>query len=255
MIPSFFLAHGSPMIAIENTAYTATLAKLGEQTQATALVVFTSHWETDPITISFRDDPYDMIYDFSGFPRELYTFKYPAKGSTKIASRVAQLIEKKGFYVRKDSKRGIDHGTWALLARMYPKADLPVVQVSVNPTLSPKEQFVIGEALRGLGHDNILVLASGVTVHNLREVEWGLTTPEPWAVEFDEWLIDKVQKWDLEALFNYEVYAPHASLAVPTAEHFLPLYIAMGSGDPQSLPEVIHRHYEAGSLSYLCFKF
>jgi 4,5-DOPA dioxygenase extradiol len=106
-----------------------------------------------------------------------------------------------------------------------------------------------------LGHEDILVIGSGATVHNLRMLMWEQSTPEPWAVEFDDWLIDKVQKKDLDALFSYETLAPYVRWAVPRAEHFIPLFIAMGSADPTAQPKVIHRHYEMGTLSYLCFEF
>jgi 4,5-DOPA dioxygenase extradiol len=255
VVPSLFLAHGSPMLAIEDNDYTQFLAKLGETIRPKAIVIFTAHWETENPTVSFRDDVYETIYDFGGFPPELYAVKYPAKGSTEIASVVAKRLENQSFVVKKDASRGLDHGSWTLLYRMYPQADIPVVQVSVNPYLSPQEQFKLGEALQGLGKEDILVIGSGVTVHNLRILKWDQTTPEPWAIEFDDWLIEKLQNKDLDALFRYEDEAPHARLAVPRAEHFVPFYIAMGSGDPQSQAKVIHRHYEFGNLSYLCFQF
>lgn len=254
MVPSLFLAHGSPMLAIETNEYTHFLANLGQRIKPKAIVVFTAHWETEVLTISSRDDVYETIYDFYGFPDELYTVKYPAKGSTQIASILEERFENRGINVKKDSVRGLDHGSWTLLSRMYPKADIPVIQISVNPYLSANEQFKMGQSLQGLGKEDILVIGSGVTVHNLRIIKWGQTTPEPWAVEFDDWLIDKIQNRDLDSIFQYEKLAPHARMAVPRPEHFVPLLIAMGSGDSQTKAKVIHRSYEAGTLSYLCFE-
>jgi 4,5-DOPA dioxygenase extradiol len=255
MISPLFLAHGSPMLAIENTPYTQFLEDFAKHIKPKAIVLFTAHWETEVLTISSVDGVYDTIYDFGGFPPELYAVKYPAKGSTQLASELAQKFESHGIQVGKDTKRGLDHGSWTLLHRMYPEANIPVVQISVNPYLAPKNQFHIGEALRGLGEQDIMVIGSGVTVHNLRAVNWSQTTPEPWAVQFDDWLIDKLENRDLDALFNYSSLAPNARQAVPRAEHFVPFYIALGSGDPHAKAEVIYRSYEYGTLSNLCLQF
>lgn len=255
MVPSLFLAHGSPMIAVENNPYTEYLGKLGEQIKPKAIVIFTAHWETPILTVSDRDDVYETIYDFGGFPPELFAVKYPAKGSRHTASIIIERFEKQGIAVNRDSTRGLDHGSWTLLHRIYPKADIPVVQVSVNPALPPKEQFKIGEALQGLGKEDILIIGSGALVHNLRALKWGQTSVEPWAVEFDDWIIDKVEKKDMDSLFEYETLAPHARFAVPREEHFVPLFIAMGSGDPDAHGKVIHRFYDHGNLSYLSFAF
>jgi 4,5-DOPA dioxygenase extradiol len=253
MLPSLFLAHGSPMLAIEDTAYTRFLESLGQKYKPKAIVIFTAHWETETLTISTIDGTYETIYDFYGFPPELYAVKYPAKGSPKLASLLKEKFAAAGISSKPDKSRGLDHGSWTMLSKMYPNADIPVVQISVNPFLSPEQQYRIGEVLRWLGKDEILVIGSGVTVHNLRIINWGQTEPEPWAVAFDDWLIENINKQDLESLFNYEKLAPNAKLAVPRPEHFVPLYIAMGSGSGTA--KVIHRSYDLGTLSYLCLEF
>lgn len=255
MVPSLFLAHGSPMLAIEDTVYSDFLKTLSRQVQPKAIVIFTAHWESEILTISSLDGAYDTIYDFGGFPDELYQIKYPAKGSTEMAAMIEERFKQRGIPVKKDTARGLDHGSWTLLYRMYPEADIPVVQISVHPYLSPEKQFQIGECLQGLGEEDILVIGSGVTVHNLRMIHWGQSTPEPWSVAFDDWLIDKVEKRDLESLFNYEKLAPYARQAVPRPEHFVPFFIAMGSGNPDSAPKIIHRSYDLGTLSYLSYQF
>lgn len=173
MMPSLILAHGSPMLAIEQTDYTSFLEQLGKSIRPKAVVIITAHWEAQTLTISSMDDVYDTIYDFGGFPPELYMVKYPAHGSVELANKLEKLYEQKGIDVQTDRVRGLDHGSWTLLHRMYPEADIPVVQISVNPYLSPKAQYAIGEVLRGLGEQDILVIGSGVTVHNLRIVKWG----------------------------------------------------------------------------------
>ncbi|AJY75445.1 DODA-type extradiol aromatic ring-opening family dioxygenase [Paenibacillus beijingensis] len=260
MVPALFLAHGSPMIAIQDTPYTGFLADLGRKLQPKAIVIFTAHWESEVLTISAGDGTYDTIYDFGGFPEEMYRIQYPAKRSDTEAAAVAERLTATGIKVNKDMERGLDHGSWTLLRRMYPDADIPVVQVSVHPFLPPAEQYKIGEALRDLGGEDILVIGSGVTVHNLRALNWSAPQfgePEPWAVEFDDWLIEKMTERDYEALFHYESEAPHARHAVPREEHFVPLFIALGagSGDEARKPDVIYRGYELGALSYLSLAF
>lgn len=250
-----FLAHGSPMLAVEQNEYSRFLEQTGAGLKPDAIVIFTAHWETEVVTISSKDDEYETIYDFYGFPDELYKVKYPAKGSTKVAALVGQLLKDSGIPAAYDTNRGLDHGSWTMLKHMFPKADIPVVQVSVNPYRSAEEQYRIGEALRSLSSQNILLIGSGVTVHNLRAVKWGQQEPESWAVEFDEWLIEKMNKHDLNSLFQYEQLAPHAKMAVPRAEHFVPLYIALGSGHAEAAPEVIYRSYQFGTLSYLSMQF
>jgi 4,5-DOPA dioxygenase extradiol len=254
MVPSLFLAHGSPLLAIQDSPYTEFLKETGKHIKPKAIVIFTAHWESEVLTISASDGPYETIYDFQGFPDELYQIQYPAKGSSQVAALLEEKLSAKGIPTQKDMSRGLDHGSWSLLSRLYPKANIPVVQVSVNPYLSPTEQFNIGLALNELGKEDILIIGSGVTVHNLRALKWHQTEPEEWAVQFDDWLIDKINNNDLTSLMNYEQMAPNAKLAVPRPEHFVPFFIAMGSGNLEKT-RVIHRSYELGTLSYLCFEF
>ncbi len=253
MMPSLFLAHGSPMLAIEDTEYTRFLTELGKKLKPKAIVIFTAHWEKETLTISSMDETYETIYDFYGFPPELFQVRYPAKGSTKFAQQLRELFLAAGIPSQLDRTRGLDHGSWTMLSKMYPNADIPVVQVSVHPFLKSEEQYRIGRAIKDLGNEDVLVIGSGVTVHNLRIIKWDQTEPEQWAVDFDDWLIDKMNKQDLISLFNYEKLAPNAKLAVPRPEHFVPFYIAMGSGHGE--PKVIYRSYEFGTLSYLCMQF
>ncbi|MDF2670484.1 MAG: dioxygenase extradiol-like protein [Paenibacillus sp.] len=257
MIQPLFLAHGSPMTAIEDTEYTRFLEQLGPKLKPKAIVIFSAHWESEVLAISSTDDTYETIYDFGGFPPDLYSIKYKARGSKKLAAELADRFKHNGIENRLDETRGLDHGSWTMLHRMYPQADIPVVQLSVHPYLATSEQYRIGEALRGLDQEDILIIGSGVTVHNLRVLNWGDRhgTPERWATGFDDWLIDHIQSSDKEALFRYMELAPAAKQAVPTPEHFVPLYIALGSGDPARKPEVIHRSYEFGTLSYLSMQF
>lgn len=254
MIKPLFLAHGSPMMAIEDSVYTKFLNSLGHSIKPKAIVVFTSHWTTQTLTISASDSIYDTMYDFYGFPEELYKIKYPAKGSSTIASRIQNKFMASGIEAKTDLKRGLDHGAWTLLMHLYPEANIPVVQVSINYNLSIENQIKIGSVLKELCDEDILILGSGNTVHNLRLVDFNSNSIDSWAKEFDDWLIDKIENKDFNALNNYRKYAPNVNLAVPTADHLVPLFIALGSS-LELAPKVIFRNYQLGNLSYLCYEF
>lgn len=255
MVPSIFVCHGGPALAVDSNEYTSFLKALGKRIRPKAIVIFTAHWESEITKISSVEGTYDMIYDFAGFPRELYSIKYPAKGSPELASKVQSLFEEQGIQGQLDTSRGLDHGSWVMLGLMYPEADVPVVQVSVNPELSMDKQYEIGKALSGLGEEDILVIGSGATVHNLWTINWKAVETEAWAFEFDDWLIEKVKKKDLEALYKYQELAPKARMAVPREEHIVPIFIALGSGEENKQPKLLHRSYEFSTLSYICFEF
>lgn len=254
MINSLFLCHGGPTLAIETNAYTNFLKELGKKIKPKAIVVFTAHWENEITLISSTDDTYDTIYDFYGFPKELYSIKYSAKGSNEIASRLQEMLKAHDIESRLDTKRGLDHGAWDILYVMYPEANIPIIQVSINPFMPMDKQYRLGEAIKGLGREDILVIGSGSTVHNLETINWNAAEPVPWAVEFDSWLIEKVENHDKKALFAYRDLAPYAKLAIPREEHIVPLFIAMGSGESNE-PKLLHRSYDYGTLSYICFQF
>lgn len=254
MISSIFVCHGGPTLIVENNEYTNFLKGLGKKFNPKAVIIFTAHWESEITTISSIDGTYDMIYDFYGFPKELYSVKYPAKGSVEVASKLQSMLKNKGIESKLDENRGLDHGAWNILCLMYPNADIPVIQVSVNPYLPMEKQYEIGKAIRELGKENILVIGSGSTVHNLATVDWNSEKAEEWAVEFDNWIIEKIGNNDKEALLNYRQLAPYAKRAVPREEHIVPLFIAMGSGINDK-PKLLHQSYAYGTLSYICFEF
>jgi 4,5-DOPA dioxygenase extradiol len=255
MVPSLFISHGTPYLAVETNEYTRFLNDLGKSITPKAIVIFSAHWESEVLSITYTDDILDTVYDYYGFPKEMYEVKYPAKGSTKIASILEERFKNHGIKTRREIKRGLDHGSWVALKHMYPNANIPVIQISVNPFLSIEEQFNIGKALRGLGNEDILVIGSGTTVHNLREIFPELKTPKIEAVEFDSWLIEKIEDRDLDSLNRYIELAPYALFAVPRPEHFVPLFNAMGSGEENKIPKVINRSYEMGTFSNLGFEF
>jgi 4,5-DOPA dioxygenase extradiol len=255
MIPSFFIAHGAPSLALENNEYTAFLQDLASQIpKPKAIVLFSAHWESREQKVSGAET-YETIYDFSGFQDELYQIQYPAPGDLAIAKEVQALFQKENIPAEIDSVRGLDHGSWVVLHLLYPQADIPVIALSVNRYLSNAEQYRIGQALSSLREKDVLIIGSGGTVHNLRRLEWRATQTSPWAAEFDNWLEAKLTAWDLEALLQYDQIAPYAKEAVPTPEHFIPLLLAMGTGDPHKKATLLHRSYQFGNLSLSCWKF
>lgn len=255
MIHSLFVCHGGPSLVIEENEYTQFLKNLGKNIKPKAIVIFTAHFESNITSISSIDNTYSMIYDFYGFPSSLYSIKYNAKGSTEIANKIKNMLDHNGIDNKLDTERGLDHGSWVILKIMYPKANIPVVQISIDPYLSMDQQFEIGKAIRELGKEDILVIGSGATVHNLRTINWEAKNIESWALDFDNWLIENVENKNLENLFNYQKLAPMAKKAIPREEHIAPMFITLGSGQVENKPTLLHRSYEFGTLSYICFQF
>ena len=253
MMKSLFLCHGGPTLIVEDNSYTDHLKALGKSLKPKAIVVFTAHWESQNPLVSAISGNYKTIHDFSGFPRELYEVTYPAPGSPELAERIVSLFDEAGINSQLDTSRGLDHGAWDVLYLMFPEAQVPVVQISVNPFAGLAQQVAIGQALRTLGDEDILVIGSGSTVHNLRMVDWNSEVAAPWAMAFDGWLLDHILTEDYPALFDYRTLAPHAVQAVPREEHLVPLFIAMGAGN--SKPEVLHHSYVYGTLSYISIAF
>lgn len=254
-MPSIFVCHGGPNLILLDNDYTKSLRALGKRYHPKAIVIFTAHWESPVLSVSSTDETYNMIYDFGGFQKELYEFNYPAKGSTKVAALLQNTLSNHGIASRLNTERGLDHGSWDVLALMYPEANIPVVQVSIHPKLSYEEQYKIGSALQDLRQEDIMIIGSGSTVHNLGTLNWNSNETQAWAVEFDDWLMEHVEKRDLESLFKFESLAPHAKLAIPRNEHIVPLFIAMGSGQKNTLPKLLHRSYDYGTLSYISIEF
>jgi 4,5-DOPA dioxygenase extradiol len=255
LVPALFIGHGSPFLAVQQNEYSRFLRELGGRYKPKAIAIFSAHWESETLALTYTDGVLETVYDYYGFPDEMYRVSYPAKGSIEFAEILENRFKRHGIRTEREVKRGLDHGSWVALRHMYPDADIPVIQLSVHPYLTPKEQFNIGQALQGLGAEDILVIGSGTTVHNLRWFFPDATGPRPEAAQFDDWIIDKVQKRDIDTLDRYQELAPHARLAVPRAEHFVPLFLAMGSGDGNKTPVVLHRSYDFGTLSNLCFEF
>ncbi|MBU8878478.1 dioxygenase [Bacillus sp. FJAT-29790] len=259
MIPSLFIAHGAPLIAIEDNKYTQFLSDLGNtMPRPKAIVLFSAHWESAVQKVSNVHE-YKTIYDFGGFPEALYRIEYPAKGNNDVSKEIEELFTKQGISFDVETKRGLDHGAWVVLRLLYPNADIPVISMSVNPNLSPEEQYKIGKALSELREKDILIIGSGGTVHNLRALKMGEGEGaiDGWALDFDEWLGRHLKNWDVESLFKYNSLAPTAELAVPPYgnEHFIPIFYAMGAADNERTAKLLHRSYRYGNLSHSVWQF
>ncbi|MGN7356629.1 DODA-type extradiol aromatic ring-opening family dioxygenase [Paenibacillus sp. SAF-054] len=255
MLAPVFLAHGSPFTIFEKSDFTKFLNRFGQANRPKAIVIFSAHFESDITTIAATDDVHEMVYDYYGFPDSFYTVKYPARGSKKVAALVEKRLAERGIPVQQ-KYRGLDHGVFPIMMHAYPEADIPIVPVSVNPFLPAMQQISIGQALQGLENEGILVIGSGFVTHNLRAFDRDKdAAPREWAVQFTNWIRDKVTAGDIDSLSRYDVLAPHADIAVPRPEHFVPLLIALGSGMPGRNAEVLFDTIEHGSGSTLSFRF
>ncbi|PLS09547.1 dioxygenase family protein [Neobacillus cucumis] len=257
MMPSLFIAHGAPLLAIENNEYTQFLNELGKSfPRPKAIVLFSAHWESRAQKVS-DVNTYSTIYDFGGFPHELYQIQYPAQGDQQVSDEIKDLFKENDIPFEMETERGLDHGAWVVLRLLYPNADIPVIAMSVNPKLSPVEQYKIGKALSDLRAKDVLVIGSGGTVHNLRAVKWADNEVDQWALEFDDWLAVHLANWDLESLFKYDSVAPNAEYAVPRygSEHFIPIFYAMGAADDVKKATLLHRSYRYGNLSHSVWQF
>jgi 4,5-DOPA dioxygenase extradiol len=255
-LPSVFVSHGSPMHALHPGAAGDAWMALGRSLpRPKAILVSSAHWETNVPMLTGSARP-ETIHDFFGFPEPLYKLDYPAPGSMALAQQAQALLRQAGFTAAIDGTRGIDHGVWAPLLYMYPDADIPVVQLSVQPALGPRHHFNLGKALRELSGEGVLVIGSGHLTHNLRDWDRsGKAAPMPYALEFQAWVLEKIRKKDLDALVDYRSRSAHGVRAHPTDEHFLPLFVALGAAAEASQPDRIFDAIESGALAMDAYVF
>ncbi|HEY7656168.1 MAG TPA: class III extradiol ring-cleavage dioxygenase [Burkholderiales bacterium] len=255
--PAIFVSHGSPTLPLESGPAVDFLRGLGSDLgRPDAILIASAHWDTERPAVSTAQEP-ETIYDFYGFPPELYRLSYPAPGAPHLAHRARQLLEKSGFKTDLVPARGLDHGAWTPLFHMYPKAEIPVTQLSIQWQEGPAHHVRLGEALRPLRDDGVLIFASGGATHNLRELRYhrGNPVPQPWVVEFNEWLADAVLSGRRDDLVGYRQKAPHAARNHPTDEHLIPLFVALGAGDPRVPPKRLHTSIASGVISMDAYRF
>lgn len=251
-MPALFIGHGSPMNAIEDTPYRRAWESLGAALpRPQAIVVISAHWYTHGTAVTAMERP-KTIHDFGNFPKALHEMRYPAPGSPQVAADIAALLAPTP--VALDTRWGLDHGAWSVLVHMYPKADVPIVQLSVDEEKTPRQHFEVGSRLAPLREREILVIATGNVVHNLQYMDPGRSTPYDWASRFDAYVKGALEARDNEALIAYEKH-PDAPLAAPDADHFLPvLYIAGIRRLDDPLTHVVDGGLTMGSVSMRAFQ-
>jgi 4,5-DOPA dioxygenase extradiol len=225
-MPAIFLGHGSPMNTLASNRYTQAWRDLGRSLpKPRAILAISAHWETQGTAVTAMETP-KTIHDFRGFPQALFDFQYPAPGEPSLAMRVRELLAP--IDVALDQSWGLDHGTWSVLAHVYPNADIPVVQLSMDATSPHAYHYELGRQLAPLRNEGILIVASGNVVHNLRVIDFsGRSGPHDWAERFNNRVHELLMKREHALLTKYEEMGPDAMLSIPTPEHFLPLlYIA-----------------------------
>lgn len=255
-LPTLFLSHGSPMHALDaGDAGRAWAALAAGLPRPRAVLMATAHWETHLPMLSANAKP-SMIYDFGGFPEALYKIRYGAPGEPDVAARAQSLLKEAGFTAGIDGCRGLDHGTWVPLLKMYPEADVPVVQLSVQPAMSPRHHYEVGRALAPLSGEGVLIVGSGHLTHNLRD--WvtmrSQSARAPYAQHFQDWVRERLERHDVDGLATYR-QNPDGVRAHPTEEHFLPLFVALGAAGDRAVAERVFDGFEGNALAMDAYRF
>jgi 4,5-DOPA dioxygenase extradiol len=246
LFPTIFVGHGSPMNAIEDNPYSRTWIELGKSlAKPQAILCISAHWQAPGVRITAMSQP-RTIYDFYGFPPELYQASYPAPGSPELASQVQELLA--DYHALPDQEWGLDHGTWSVLLRMFPQADIPVVQLSLDYTKTAAEHYALGQALRPLRQQGVLILGSGNLVHNLRLARWQEDALD-WAIEFDNLVKEHILAQNHAPLIDYPSLGQSAHLSIPTDEHYLPLLYVLALQEPGEAISFFNEQVTMGSIS------
>ncbi|MBU3615938.1 4,5-DOPA dioxygenase extradiol [Polynucleobacter sp. JS-Polo-80-F4] len=250
--PAIFAGHGSPMYAIEPNRYTAAWSALGKSLKRPdAILVISAHWVTRGTWVTAMSNP-KTIHDFGGFPQALFEIQYPAPGSPALADRVQELLNIP--VVLEENEWGIDHGAWSVLKYMYPDADVPVVQLSLDGSLTAGEHYELAKQLRPLRDENVLILSSGNVVHNLRTIHWQAESePYPWAKKFNDFFASEMRANHHDPLIHWESYGDAAHLSVPTAEHYWPALYTLALQEEGEQVKVYTDGIEMSSISMLGF--
>jgi len=251
VMPALFIGHGSPMNTLEDNVYTRAWRKLGQALpRPRAVLVVSAHWFTGATAVTAMAKP-RTIHDFYGFPNELFAFDYPAPGLPELAGEVAEVV--KPHWVGADRDQwGLDHGTWSVLAHIFPDADVPVVQLSIN-ALKPLDYHVeLATKLNELRKRGVIIVSSGNVVHNLRRIEWNRPNAgADWARRFDDMVVQRMTEMPADILAAVD--HPNYNMAVPTPDHFIPLLYTAGLAAADGNAQAVLRGYAFGSLSMTCY--
>jgi 4,5-DOPA dioxygenase extradiol len=254
VMPAIFFGHGNPMNALADNAYTKGWASIGESLERpNSVLCISAHWNLSETAVTAMEAP-RTIHDFGGFPPELYKVQYPAPGAPQLAARVKSLLAP--LSVELDHGWGLDHGTWSVLCHVFPHADVPVVQLSIDETKPPKFHYETGKLLAPLRDEGILIIGSGNIIHNLHTYAWGRHEVKPfdWAVRFETLARDLLLKGDDGPLVSYESLGRDALLAAPTPDHYLPLLYVLGLRRPGGQITFPVEGFDGGSISMLSVK-
>lgn len=248
-MPAIFFGHGNPMNAVSQNAWTEGWTSIGQNIRRPkAILCISAHWYVPAVAVTAMDQP-RTIHDFGGFPRELFEYQYPAPGSPELASRVSELL---GEGVHLDERQwGLDHGTWSVLCHVYPEADIPIVQLSIDETQPGEWHYELAAKLRPLRDEGVLIIGSGNLIHNLHTYAWGKHNVEPfdWALRFEETTRSLIINNDHQPLVNYESLGKDALLAAPTPDHYLPLlYVLAQKQEDESVGFPVEG-FDGGSIS------
>jgi 4,5-DOPA dioxygenase extradiol len=251
-MPVAFFGHGSPMNTLEQNRHTKAWAAAGRAfPKPKAILAVSAHWYIRGTAVTAMERP-PTIHDFGGFPPALHAVQYPAPGDPALAARVKELLAP--VNVTLDREWGLDHGTWSVLAHVYPDASVPVVQLAIDATRPPHFHFEMGQRLAALRDEGILLLGSGNIVHNLRVIQWGRSTqPYPWATQFDAAARGWLERRDHAPLIDYMAAGEAARMSVPTPDHYLPLLYVIGAQRADDRLDVLTDGIEMGSISMLAF--
>jgi 4,5-DOPA dioxygenase extradiol len=257
-LPVLFIGHGNPMNALHDNSFTRSLNKLGVQIKndftINAILVVSAHWLTNGTFVNIHEKP-EIIYDFSGFPDELYQVKYPAAGSAEFATETSKLNPN----IITTNDWGIDHGSWTILKHIFPLADIPVFQLSIDYYKPLQYHFDLAVQLKSLREKGVLIIGSGNIVHNLRLSFQTIRTHGEefaldWAIEFDAWIKSKIDAREFNSIINYESAGEMGKLSVPTVDHYVPMIFSLGLSEKNESIIYTHEEVTFGAMSMRCFR-
>ncbi|MFM8177705.1 MAG: 4,5-DOPA dioxygenase extradiol [Candidatus Kapaibacterium sp.] len=255
-MPALFLGHGSPMNAIDDNEFVRGFRHINETLpKPTAILCVSAHWETRGTFVTAMEKP-ETIHDFGGFPEELHQVQYPAPGSPVLAKQTQELV--KGTKVQPDMKWGLDHGAWSVIKHLYPHADVPVIQLSLDVGMNPEQHYALARELRALRNKGVLIIGSGNMVHNLGRVAWDkLSLPEygyDWALEAREHMTRSIRENNHKHLIDFRKRGKAFDLAIPTPEHYLPLLYTLGLQEKNDEVSLFNDKAIGGSLTMTSVK-
>jgi len=253
-MPVLFIGHGSPMNAIQENSFTAALRKTGARLpKPKAIMVVSAHWLTKGTFVTSSAQP-EVIYDFYGFPKEMYEISYPAPGAPEFAKLTTEIQKEK--IIMPDHEWGLDHGAWTVLLHMFPSAEIPVYQLSIDHRNSLSQHYQLASMLKVLRKKGVLIIGSGNITHNLGKIDWNINAkPFDWAEEFDDKIKANILSGNHQEILQYENWGNIARLAHPSNDHFLPLLYSAGLADKDEPVEFLYEGFHHGSLSMRAIKF